>query len=115
MKTRNGFVSNSSSSSFIIRGVLVSKEECIKLFGTADKYEIEMCDGLTVRSEVSGEWGDDDSGLIFGKSWGGLNEGAATEIKEPDEKIDEEIRTKLKAVGIEGEIKTYASFLGRDG
>ena len=83
MKVRNGFVSNSSSSSFLIYGAELSdyREELFKKFGLtedSDSYEladkIEETTGLsadTVMGEylyVGISWGrikDDETGLQF--------------------------------------------------
>ena len=41
MKTRQGFVSNSSSQSFIVRGIIVSKEDAISKIGAKFEDECE--------------------------------------------------------------------------
>jgi hypothetical protein len=50
MKVRNGFVSNSSSSSFVIRGVSVSFKEAVKMFKVNLKSE------TFVESEERGDY-----------------------------------------------------------
>ena len=67
MKIRNGFVSNSSSSSFLIYGTCASKENVIKGLKAAgvevhDESYVKI-EGLDVQSPF------DDGGLYIGSSW----------------------------------------------
>ena len=51
MKTRNGFVSNSSSSSFVLIGYLVDKQECSELDLIEKIYTPEELDGFARSSD----------------------------------------------------------------
>ncbi|MGL4521345.1 MAG: hypothetical protein ACRCWQ_02165 [Bacilli bacterium] len=57
MKTRNGFVSNSSSSSFIICGLNLCREDIIKAYDIAGA-ELTEEDKTTILEESVWEWPD---------------------------------------------------------
>ena len=124
MKIRQGFVSNSSSSSFVVRGTKVSKKEMMKIF------DIEQNDDLDSRELTEVIWGAfhnsefkkalsimeaednyDNVGddLIIGKNILYLEEGIAEKIPEINdtpikEKIEELLNREVK-------LETYVQFI----
>lgn len=118
MKIRSGFVSNSSSSSFIMRAVKFEKEELIQQLGFTedelnecedDDYEfMEMVEdkfkSIDVKLSVKGTgnyFGEMNySTLIVGRNMGELPDGEVVEIGDPTE--DEEISAALQKFGLTG-------------
>jgi hypothetical protein len=115
MKTRNGFVSNSSSSSFVVRGIKITDEEAENAYAEGeDGYSWARKFGVQQESTRYYFGGDETNESIVGLSLGGLEDGDVTELSEPD---DKDITAKLLAAGIEvGDrpIKTYVQFISND-
>lgn len=129
MKLRNGFVSNSSSSSFIIRGTKLKTDEIIKTLNIPqseiddfDNDEYELFDflsgkfkGLSV--EVDGNFfgGRDYQTMVIGKSIGHLEDGEVTELPDVTTEQDKEIIEKFETLGFEiKELKTYIQMISND-
>jgi hypothetical protein len=136
MKIRNGFVSNSSSSSFVIRGTKINTDECIKLFSIdtsdSDCYDLNKPtdkdafvqdqlysklskDGLeieTIRSYFDGEEaGEIIIGVDICHDEDGLD-GVVVELDEPD---DKQIKEKLAKYNIHpGKLRTYMQYVSND-
>ncbi len=129
MKSRHGFVSNSSSSSFIIRGIRIKTKEVAKILNIdiseiEDLYEIYDAiesflwknedNDLTIERDVCVFEESPPESLIIGKEIGRLEDGCISVI--PDStKIDVEIREKLESIGIsEINLETYAQYVSND-
>ena len=76
MKTRQGFVSNSSSSSFLIYGAELSsyKDEIKKKLGIEDKNRYELCDIIQKETGLEVETGSEGDDLYVGKSWDNIKD-----------------------------------------
>ncbi len=127
MKVRSGFVSNSSSQSYIIRGVEVTEEETLALvrrMGHPIVEDAELNDCLYQvfpYSSVIGTHekrnyfdGDGETGFIIGKSIGELEDGSFIVIPEPTEEEDAVTRSELEFYGVSGELNTYVKMVSND-
>lgn len=130
MKIREGFVSNSSSSSFILRGIKLKSEDIIKtlkitpeeLEDVDQDEEYEVFEFLSERLEdfdieVDGNYfgGKDYSTLIVGKSIGSLDDGEVEELTELTEEENKALVDKFEALGFTDiNLKTYIQMVSND-
>jgi len=63
MKIRQGFVSNSSTTSFCIAGVGLSKKELKETFDVEEAWEIESSELSVYRNSDAGDYGENYVGL----------------------------------------------------
>lgn len=122
MKTRKGFVSNSSSSSFVIRGLKISAEKVIEKLNL-ENFDDEYDSFESIQSELKefcvepdGNYfgGLDYSTLIIGENILNLEDGEVTELKNRTVEEDEKLLYKLEQYGLYGELKTYIQFVSND-
>lgn len=134
MKTRTGFVSNSSSSSFIIRGMMLSAQEIIDTLNLQDEIEREKESGYMLTDynlyyflakkfegngfsvENSGNYfgSKDWKHLVIGQSRGYLEDGEVMEFEDLSPEEDAEILNKFKSLGFDGTLKTYIQMISND-
>lgn len=129
MKIRAGFVSNSSSTSFVLRGTKLTTEEIIKVLNIPqdeidefeeDEYELyeflgEKLIGFSV--EVDGNYfgGKDYSTLVVGESIGSLEDGDVEELKEYTPEENQKLIEKFEALGFKDvKLKTYVQMVSND-
>ena len=126
MKQRTGFVSNSSSSSFIVRGIRIKEEELGKIVGVEasetgyyrfsktfkdkeSKLKIESAD-CYFDGEKTGE-------VILGLAMADADDGVVVEIKD-DGAMDFELRNELKKIGVENsdsiKLSTFFQYVSND-
>jgi len=132
MKIRNGFVSNSSSSSFIIRGMKISIDEAIKKLSISqeeidecgeDEYELfELVsgkfDGFNVEPDGNYFGEQDYSTLIVGEDAGRLEDGDVVELKEYTSEENQAILEKFEKLGFDvwgmGKLRTFVQMVSND-
>lgn len=128
MKIRNGFVSNSSSSSFIIRGMKISTDEAIEKLGISqeeidnceeDDYEISQLiskklKGFQIEYDGNCFYEMDYTTLIVGESLGYLNDGEAIELKEYTPEENEALLKKFEKLGFTGKLSTFVQMVSND-
>jgi len=129
MKVRQGFVSNSSSSSFIIRGAEISMEEVAKSLEITCEDKREMYDeidsklwkkikGHKLVFERNADFFSDEIGdsLIIGESLGHIEDGEVFKVPSGSTEKDKEIINKIKQaldVGVK-ELSTYFQYISND-
>jgi len=132
MKIRNGFVSNSSSSSFIVRGIKISYKKLPKdilknlpedpdggdsdgdMSYQIDEYFENKRTGLICKSTRDFFDGKVKPEVIIGIEVGDFEDGVVFEI-EDTMNIDEKVISKLKKLGIEAEkLSTFVQYISND-
>jgi len=125
MKIRSGFVSNSSSSSFIIRGIRISREEFEKHIdympelkkGGVFSWELEKKLQLNIHPDTNyfeHEPDDEVKDLIVGKSLDSLDDGIFKEICENPE-LDKELNKIFEQLGIHyNKLSTFIQYISND-
>jgi hypothetical protein len=103
MKIRNGFVSNSSSSSFVVFGFKVSEEEIIKLYGDIDAFY----------DEEEFDTNSDGENYYIGQYDTLCNEGGYIELEEYDyNQIPTSTKVKNAAQKFDKELTNLKIFVG---
>jgi hypothetical protein len=133
MKQRLGFVSNSSSSSFVIRGVKTSEGEIVENVKKAglkvyDRFSdipeeergLYMYEGVSENLDIQSTryffGGDETDECVVGKSLSTFDDGEVVELPEGDQ-IDAEVVEELKTLGINvkpSELRTYIQYISND-
>lgn len=125
MKIRNGFVSNSSSSSFVIRGMKLSKDEIIEKLNISDEaqgvdqYDFQYLISKKIKDfevEPDGNYfgGKDYNNFVIGKSIGYLEDGEVVELPDRTEDDDKLIKEKLENLGFSGKLSTFVQMVSND-
>jgi len=125
MKVRIGFVSNSSSQAFVIRGIKVELgilARALGISGDCDDLEDAVYKRVKKPLEVYSTrfffdmshdgLNDPNLHMVVGKSLGDLEDGVVTRISEPN---DEEVKRLLEKIGLRpNTIATYIQYISND-
>jgi len=110
MKTRQGFVSNSSSSSFLIYGVCIEEDEAIKLAEKLTKENFEepweAREAIDYKTNFETYCPYDE--IFIGKSWDSIKD------DETGKQFKDSIEKELKELGITDGFSTH-EYAWRDG
>jgi hypothetical protein len=94
MKTRQGFVSNSSSTSFTICGVAMNQERIKEILGVDDPFSLDGQHGLQVWSDPNDWAGTYYIGMILS----GTNEYCEMRSAMRDDETKEQFRQRVEGV-----------------
>ena len=105
MKIRSGFVSNSSSSSFLIYGVSLENCEVLSILKNMDKFKDEYEDNIDVCEELRALFNDsnidvecsNDYNYFIGASW--------SEVKDDETGKEFKDRVEKKIVEVFGDVE----------
>jgi hypothetical protein len=128
MKIRSGFVSNSSSSSFIIKGTKYKKDDLISLFKLEDKprrfgdkndviydYFSNYFSNTKLEIEDTRDYfdGEETDDVVIGKHIGSMEDGCISTIPESN---DEEIKKLLEEAGlpVPDKLEIFVQFISND-
>ncbi len=101
MKIRCGFVSNSSSSSFLIYGVRIERVQALKVLGKTEEEaeEISLPEYLETLSYMTCYDPYDGGSLFIGVSWDKVKDDETG--KQFKDRIEENLRNKLTGIDLE--------------
>lgn len=130
MKVRNSFVSNSSSTSFVIRGIEIKTQKVLDQLSM--EFKCKYCDpqaddcdcvahkidsklkGLNCKSTVDFFDGEQTGTVIIGSKLCDLNDGVVEKLPNPnDEKIKEKISEALNMNEVK-KLHTFVQFVSND-
>jgi len=113
MKIRSGFVSNSSSSSFIVHGVKIKIEE----FENLKNKDLVRGLGLVIQEDKNYFSDSMSENYIVGKCGGWLEDGEVKKLQWLTENEKTELIEKFDKIGIvinSNQIETYIQYVSND-
>ena len=115
MKIRQGFVSNSSSSSFVIRGMSFGVEELSRILKIEESDVVSFLGKRGFETQYGGNcFGNPDyQRLIIGDALQDLEDGEFVEF-EDDPNNDFKLLERFEKIGIVGTLKTYVQMISND-
>ena len=125
---RNGMINNTSSSSFIVRGMKFSTEDILEALNINKVEYSSAGDGFDMHNFISdkldGFYINYDGGnfsnivdyktLIIGEKVKGFDDGNIIENDDPTPEEDKLLYDKFEAIGLKGILKTYIQIVSGD-